>query len=188
MGLASFVSGFDPKKLQAKIATDAEMNHDSKRFNQEIMGGGDILDYLGGEFAFSLGGLDSDIFDGWNVDKVDAYLSVQVATEEKGKELIDVLRKKIVDQFGSSEEIKTVTTFLAKPLIEDYAGKKIYYSEKIPVPFVGGISFAYTFVDDFFIIGLNRMTIKHVIDVAASGDQAKKKILDTNMLSSGTFL
>ena len=32
------------------------------------------------------------------------------------------------------------------------------------------------------------MTIKHVIDVAASGDQAKKKILDTNMLSSGTFL
>lgn len=184
MGLASFVSGFDPKKLQAKIALDTNLVRGFKSFNQEIMGENDVLDYLGGEFAFSLGGLDSDIFDGWNVDKVDAYLSVQVATEEKGKELIDLVRKKFVEQFGKNEELKTVVTFLAKPLIEDYSGKKIYYSEKIPVPFVGELSFAYTFIDDFFVFGLNRTTIKHVIDVANSGDSAKKKILDTNSLSS----
>lgn len=115
---------------------------------------------------------------------MDAYLSVQVATEEKGKELIDLVRKKFVEQFGKNEELKTVVTFLAKPLIEDYSGKKIYYSEKIPVPFVGELSFAYTFIDDFFVFGLNRTTIKHVIDVANSGDSAKKKILDTNSLSS----
>jgi hypothetical protein len=28
---------------------------------------------------------------------------------------------------------------LAKPLIEDYKGKKIYYVESIPVPWVGKI-------------------------------------------------
>ncbi len=47
------------------------------------MDGKNIFDYLGGEFAWSLGGLDPDIFEGWNVDKVDAYVSIQVASEAK---------------------------------------------------------------------------------------------------------
>lgn len=55
MGLASFVSGFDPKKLQAKIALDTNLARGFKSFNQEIMAENDVLDYLGGEFALSLG-------------------------------------------------------------------------------------------------------------------------------------
>lgn len=58
--------------------------------------------------------------------------------------------------------------FLAKPLIEDYSGKKIYYLENISFPFVGKLGLAYTFVDDFFVIGLNRSTIKRYIDTANS--------------------
>lgn len=57
--------------------------------------------------------------------------------------------------------------FFAKPLIEEYAGKKIYYIDGAAVPYVGKIGIAYTFVNDFFYIGLNRQTIKHIIDVAS---------------------
>ncbi len=99
---------------------------------------------------------------------MDLWLSIQVVSEEKGKELIDLLRTKLVKQLGSSEEMKTVAGFLAKPLIEDYQGKKIYYSEGISMPFVGKLTFAYTFIDDFFIFGLNRPTIKRAIDVATT--------------------
>lgn len=77
---------------------------------------------------------------------------------------------------------------LAKPLIEDYQSKKIYYVEAIPVPWIGKIGIAYAFVDDFFIIGLNRTTIKNVIDVAKSGDTQKKKILNPGSFATGTFL
>ena len=48
-----------------------------------MLEGKSILDYLGGEFAGSIGSLDPDIFEGWNVEKIDAYISVQVATEAK---------------------------------------------------------------------------------------------------------
>lgn len=48
------------------------------------------------------------------------------------------------------------------------------------MPWVGKIGIAYSFVDDFFIIGLNRSTIKHVIDTAVSGDIRKKSILTTD--------
>jgi len=68
---------------------------------------------------------------------------------------------------ASSSE-SAMINMLAKPLIEDYKGKKIYYVEAIPVPWVGKIGIAYTFVDDFFIIGINRPTIRHVIDTAVS--------------------
>ncbi len=55
------------------------------------------------------------------------------------------------------------------------------------MPFVGEISFAYTFIDDFFVFGLNRPTIRHVIDVANAGDAGKKRLLDEHTLPSGTF-
>ena len=59
--------------------------------------------------------------------------------------------------------------------------------EAIPVPWVGKIGVAYTFVDDFFIIGLNRPTIKNMIDTAKSGDIQKKSILATDSFEKGTF-
>jgi hypothetical protein len=46
-----------------------------------------------------------------------------------------------------------------------------------PIPFVGKIGFAYTFIDDFFMIGLNRSTIKHIIDGAQGSDSAKEKLV-----------
>ncbi len=76
--------------------------------------------------------------------------------------MLDITTKKT----SSSES--AIINMLAKPLIEDYKGKKIYYVEAIPIPWVGKIGIAYTFVDDFFIIGINRPTIRHVIDMAVS--------------------
>lgn len=73
---------------------------------------------------------------------------------------------KTTNKASSSES--AMMNMLAKPLIEDYKGKKIYYVEAIPVPWVGKIGIAYTFVDDFFMIGINRPTIRHVIDKATS--------------------
>jgi len=83
MGLLSFVVGFDPKKLETKMKDVEEIGSDFQSFNKEILDGKNIFDYLGGEFAWSLGGLDPDIFEGWNVEKVDAYVSIQVASEAK---------------------------------------------------------------------------------------------------------
>jgi hypothetical protein len=80
-----------------------------------------------------------------------------------------------------------IKSFLAKPLIEDYEGKQIFYIEAIPVPFVGKIGFAYTFVDNFFFIGLNRTSMKHVIDVAKTGDTAKRELIDNSTSSQGSF-
>ena len=80
-----------------------------------------------------------------------------------------------------------LTKVLAKPLIEDYGGKKIYYIEDVPVPFIGKIGFAYTFVDDFFMLGVNRTTIRRIIDAAATGDVQKKKIVNEESLDVGTF-
>lgn len=78
-----------------------------------------------------------------------------------------------------------VRGFLARPLIEEYNGKKIYYVEGLPIPFIGKIGFAYTFIDDFFTIGLNRPTIKKVIDVSLTQDTRKADILDEGSFSSG---
>ena len=83
MGLVSFVFGFDPQKLQAKIKATEDIGRGFEEFSKEVLDGKNIFDYLGGEFAWSIGSLDPDIFEGWNVEKVDAYLSVQVASEEK---------------------------------------------------------------------------------------------------------
>lgn len=83
MGLISFVLGFDPQKLQSKIKSNEEIGRGFEEFSKEILDGKNIFDYLGGEFAWSLGNLDPDIFEGWNVEKVDAYISVQVANETK---------------------------------------------------------------------------------------------------------
>lgn len=83
MGLVSFVLGFDPQKLQTKIKSNEEIGRGFEEFSKEILDGKNIFDYLGGEFAWSLGSLDPDIFEGWNVEKVDTYISVQVANEAK---------------------------------------------------------------------------------------------------------
>jgi hypothetical protein len=150
-----------------------------------MMGDKNILDYIGGEFALTLGGVDPDIFEGYNIEKIDAHIAVQFKSEEKGKEFIELIKKQFTSQLGGTEGM--FAKVLAKPLIEDYAGKKIYYTEDIPVPFVGKLGLAYTFVDDFLIIGLNRPTIRRVIDTAATGDQSKLHIIDATTLEKGTF-
>jgi hypothetical protein len=81
----------------------------------------------------------------------------------------------------------SVFGMLAKPLIEDYQGKKIYYVEAIPVPWVGNIGVAYTFIDDFFVLGLNRSTIRKVIDTATTGDSYKKNLITPEIFEKGTF-
>lgn len=189
MGLLSFVFGFDPQKLWAKIKDTEDIGRGFEEFSKDVLDGKNIFDYLGGEFAWSIGSLDPDIFQGWNVDKVDAYISVQVASEDKWKELIDILTKKVIGAIGhgGSDTEKSMFSMLAKPLIEDYQWKKIYYVEAIPVPWVWKLGIAYTFVDDFFIIGLNRSTIRHVIDTADSWDKYKKNIVNTESFEKGTF-
>ncbi len=189
MWLLSFVVGYDAKKVQTVIMDNKNLNSLYQEFNKEVLDGKDIFDYIGGEFAFSVGDLDPDMLDGWNIDKVDLYLSVQVTDEEKGKELIDIIRTRILKEMWEArwDEVEMIKGFLAKPLIEDYNGKKIYYIEWLPIPFVGKIGFAYTFIDDFFMIGLNRPTIKKIIDTAATWDTAKKKLLKTTPFPPWTF-
>lgn len=99
-----------------------------------------------------------------------------------------MLRKKILAEFdrSSSSEAELIKGFLAKPLIEDYNTRKIYYVEGLPIPFVGKIGFAYTFIDNFFIIGLNRSTIRKVIDIANSSDTRKKELIDAGSFATGT--
>ncbi|MBP9779530.1 hypothetical protein KBD33_02800 [Candidatus Gracilibacteria bacterium] len=188
-GLFSFVFGFDPKKLLEKIQSDENIAGGFEEFNKEVLDGKNIFDYLGGEFAWSIGDLDLDILDGWNIEKINVYGSIQVKSEEKGKELIDTLRTRILKEMGDArgDEIEMIKGFLAKPLIEDYSGKKIYYVEGLPIPFVGKIGFAYTFIDDFFMIGLNRSTIKHIIDGSQGGDSAKEEFIAKTPFSKGTF-
>ena len=189
MWLVSFAIWFDPKKFQEKIQSNKEIGNDFSAFSKQIIDGKNIFDYLGGEFAFSIGSLDPDIFEWWNVDKVDMYASIEVTSEEKWKELIELLKKRILGTLSpdESDDFAPVVKMLMKPLIEDYKGKKVYYVEAIPVPFFGKIGIAYTFVDNFFVVWLNRSTIHNVIDVALSGDKNKKNIVNPETLSSGTF-
>jgi hypothetical protein len=42
-------------------------------------------------------------------------------------------------------------------------------------------------VDDFFIMGLNRSTIRQVIDTAQSGDTSKKNLVSKESFEKGTF-
>ncbi len=192
IGIFSFIVGFDPKKFEKKSLsnTDSNMSKDIRDMNKEILDGKNIFDYIGGELWFSLGNLAEDIFDGWNIEKIDAYISLQVASEEKGKELIEIIRKKILNESkkNTSSWLADIQSFLTKPLIEDYKWKKIYYTENISLPFIGKVWFAYTFVDDFFFLAPNRMTVHRIVDIAESGDIRKTAILDKNTASKGSFL
>lgn len=188
-GLFSFVFWFDPKKLLEKIQSDENIAWGFEEFSKEVLDGKNIFDYLGWEFAWSIGDLDPDMLDGWNIEKINVYGSIQVKSEEKWKELIDTIRNRILKEIWNArwDEIEMIKGFLAKPLIEDYSGKKIYYVEGLPIPFVGKIGFAYTFIDDFFMIGFNRSTIKHIIDGSQGSDSAKEKLIAKTPFSKWTF-
>ena len=191
IGLLSFVVWFDPKKFEEKLTSNKSLQQNFSDFNREVLGGKNLFEYLGWEFAFSLGNFPEDIFEGWNVEKIDAYLSLQVVNEEKWKELIEILRKKITDEFGweKSSWASQIQAFLAKPLIEDYGSGKIYYVDAIPFPFVGKVWFAYTFVDDFFFLAPNRPTIRRIIDTGKSGDMRKNDIIgaDSSVFDNSFF-
>lgn len=190
MGLISFIFWIDGKKIQEKINSKKELQSGFIELNKEFLDGKNIFDYIAWEMALSIGGIDSDMFDGWNIEKVDIYGSLQVTSEEKWKELIDMIRAKVLAEFGngSTDETDMIKWFLAKPLIEDYKEKKIYYVEWLPIPFIGKIGFAYTFVDDFFMIAPNRSTIKRIIDTSLMGDVRKEEIVDPDGFESGTLL
>jgi hypothetical protein len=189
MGLLSFIVGLDIKKLEGKIAAIPELQSSVQEINTELLDGKNIFEFLAWEWAFSVGSIPADILDGWNVEKIDAYLSLQFQSQEKWKELIDIIRKKLLADLGDrpSWGYLDMKSFLAKPLIEDYEGKQIFYVEAIPLPFVGKIGFAYTFIDDFFFIGLNRTTMKRVIDTAKTGDPHKKDITDSQTSPKWSF-
>ena len=189
IGLISFIFWMDGKKIQEKFNSNKEYQSGFDEMNKEVLDGKNIFDFLTGEAAFSLWGLDSDIFDGWNIEKVDLYGSVQVTNEEKWKEFIDIIRKRVLKEIGdsSNDETNMIKGFLAKPLIEDYKAKKIYYVEWLPIPFIWKIGFAYTFVDDFFMIAPNRSTIKRVIDTSLVWDIRKSQIIDRNGFETGTL-
>ncbi|GAB0174966.1 MAG: hypothetical protein HHAS10_08450 [Candidatus Altimarinota bacterium] len=188
LGILTLVAGFDPKKLQNKAAEIKDFGQGLEQTNAELLDGKNIFDYIGGEGAFTLGNIPSDILDGWNVEKIDAHFAIEFVSKEKGKEFIDIVRKKFLSRYESaSDGYFDMKSFFAKPLIEDYQGEQIYYIEAIPVPFVGKIGFAYTFIDNFFFIGLNRTSMRHVIDVANSGDDARKTLLDGSTVLENSF-
>ena len=180
MWLFTVVGGFDPKKLEQKAESMKELSESISEANSELLDGKSIFDYIGWEWAFTVWNIPSDILDGWNVEKIDAHIAIEFTSEEKGKEFIDIVRKRFLSEFENSwDGYLDMKTFFAKPLIEDYEWKQIFYVEAIPVPFVGKIGFAYTFVDNFFFLWLNRTTMRHVIDVAKTGDSGKKALIDS---------
>jgi hypothetical protein len=189
MGLLSFIVWVDPKKLLERMAANPELTMVLDEMNKNLLGDKNIFDYFAWEWAFSVGGIPADVLDGWNIEKIDAYISLQFMSEEKWKEFVDIVRKRLLGEFDNmpSGWYLDMKSFLAKPLIEDYEGRQIFYIEAIPVPFVGKIGFAYTFIDDFFFIGLNRTTIKRIIDVAKTGDIKKWEIIDSKTVPKGSF-
>lgn len=186
IGLFSAVFGIDAKKLQETIAKDRDIQEGFQELST-YLGGKNIFDYIGGEIALSLGDIDNDIFEGFNVEKIDAFLSLQVTSEGKGKELIELLKSQALKQFGNSGTDGFLQNILSKPLIEDYNGKKIYYRENIAVPFVGNIGIAYTFIDDFFVLGLNRATIRKAIDTANKKDLRKSELISPTSFEKNTI-
>lgn len=62
-GILSFVVGADMKKLNTRLQNDTSLREGLAEFNQDILPGKNILDYLGGEFALTLGSMDPDIFE-----------------------------------------------------------------------------------------------------------------------------
>lgn len=198
MGLFSSVFGFDAKKIQEKIESNKEINRNVNYFNKEVLDDKSIFDYLAWEFAFSLWSIDSTILESWNIEKIDIFWSVQMTSEEKGKELLEIIRTKLKNEILSSSkngnynwlrnEEAMIMNFLVKPIIEKYNWKNIYYVDAIPFPFIGKIGYAYTFLDDFLIIAPNRTTIKKNIDVYKNWDLWKKSIITKDTNNINTFL
>lgn len=195
--ILSFVWGFDTAKIQEKIQLNPEIATGFAELSDEILGGKNIFDYLGWEFAFTLGDIDPDIIDGWNIERVDMHFAIQTQSEEKWKELIDAIRTNILDKqkqfnqtagtLGDMGETDILKWFFAKPLIEEYRGKQIFYLDGASVPYIGKLSIAYTFIDDFLYVGLNRGTMKNIIDIANTGDIRKKQILSNDVVQENTF-
>lgn len=52
-GIASFIFGFDVKKVQQGIQSQKEFQSGFDSFSREVLDGKNIFDYIGGEFAFS---------------------------------------------------------------------------------------------------------------------------------------
>ncbi len=185
----SIVYWFDPDKMSKLISEKQSVQSSVDRFNKEVLNWESVLDYLGWEFAFTLWWIDPDIFEWWNVEKVDAHISIQVKDEEKWKELIEKFRKSLtwrVWQRSWSEGSKLLDLF-AKPMIEEYRWKKIYYVSDIPFPFVWKIQLAYSFVNDFLVISINKPTIKKAIDTSIDWDKNKKKLIDKGTALNSTF-
>lgn len=181
-GIASLVFGFDTEK--AKNISDPNILEVLGMVNNEVLGGKNILDYLDGEFAVSLGGISPDILEWWNIEKIDGFFAFSVKSEAKWKEILDILRTNALSRMWGNEAENIFKKVFAKPFIEDYKDKKIYFIENISSPFLGNIWFAYTFVDNFLFIAPNKTSIKKVIDTAISGDENKTKTLwDTNFAS-----
>jgi len=82
-GIFSFAIGMDRQKTQSLLPSYPGTQEGIRSFEGRVLGGKSIWEYLGGEFAFTLGSLNADIFDGWNAQWIDLNLLVQVTNEEK---------------------------------------------------------------------------------------------------------
>ncbi len=189
-GILSLVYWFDTGKVKQELWNNSNFNNIFLSFNKNVMDGKDILDYLGWEFAFSIWWVDPDIFEWWNIEKIDAFISIQITNEEKGKELVEIVRNKLTSQFewkNWTEAISKALSLFAKPFIEEYKGNKIYFVEDIPFPFTWKIGLSYTYVNNFLVISLNKTTIKKIIDTSISWDKWKSNLIDSTTSAKWTF-
>lgn len=189
--LFSIVYWFDPAKLKNQIPAKSNFIRELNSFNKDIMDWKNILDYLWWELALSIWSIDNDILEWWNIDKLDAYVSVQLTNEEKWKELVEILRKRLTSKYELRASDKTLSkafSMLAKPLIEEYKDNKIYFVSDIPLPFFWKWTITYAYVNNFLVISTNKSTIKKIIDSSISWDIWKSYIIDSNTSWTWTFL
>lgn len=84
MGIVSLAIGVDLDQLQKNLSeVDDGFQSQIIALSKQFFNGNNVFDYFGGEVALSIGSVDDDIFSGWNVEKADLALLIQVASEEK---------------------------------------------------------------------------------------------------------
>ncbi len=191
------IFAIDVDKAKQKInSLDTKKNSEAKYFKQDledfnkhVLWWDDLIDYIGGEFMLSFGGIDESILRAWDTEKLDLFLAVEFKNKLKAKEFIKKLRDAISKEIrwydSSSIENKMYSAIL-KPMVEDYNGEQIYI---IPIKdFFFPITIYYTILDNYLYISVSKVSIQKTIDYYVLDNHTKSKFAKDNYLGGTKLL
>ncbi len=184
---ASVVFAFDVDKFKAIVSdlkdTD-EIKYLLRSASRFLLGNESIFDYIDGEFALSVGDFDPSIFDGYNLDVLDASLAIKFKSDDKAKEFLQKIVAYITKRKARIPMWEKITDLLAKPLIKEYKWQTIYYVEDI----LGENGVYYWIFDSFLFISVNERTIQKIIDFYENPDLQKQKFAKIIKEKPNSFL